>query len=155
MLLLVTGGFFINASVRMPCRDVCGADLGRLYEDRGIDRAHPPYFDRDLEYPPVIGMLMWAATVPFDQGLRMKFVLNAIVLFGLALATTWGLWLRYGKRTWRWALAPPLLLEGLTNWDLLAVAPATFGLMQWEAGSAALAGGLVGVGAAAKLMPAL
>jgi uncharacterized membrane protein len=155
MLALVAGGFFVNASVRMPCRDVCGADIGRLYEDRGIDRAHPPYFERDLEYPPVIGMLMWAAALPFDQGLRVKFVLNAIVLLGLALATTWALWLRYGKRTWRWALAPPLLLEGLTNWDLLAVAPATIGLMQWEAGSAALAGGLIGVGAAAKLMPAL
>jgi uncharacterized membrane protein len=65
------------------------------------------------------------------------------------------LWRRYGTSTRRWALSPPLLLEGLTNWDLLAVAPATISLLQWEAGNVAFAGALIGLGAIAKLYPAV
>jgi len=76
-------------------------------------------------------------------------------LTALAALTTWVLWLRYGSRAWRWALAPPLLVQGLTNWDLLAIAPATIGLLSWEAGNAMLAGALFGAGTAAKLYPAL
>jgi hypothetical protein len=155
LIAIVLLGFGVNAAVRLPCRDACGVDLGRLYEDRGIDRAHPPYIDRDLEYPPVIGIMMYAATVPFDQGLRGKFLVNVVLLTALAAVTTWMLWRRYGSATRRWALAPPLFLEGLTNWDLLAVAPATIALLEWEAGAAALAGLLLGIGAAAKLFPAL
>ena len=148
-------GFAINAAVRLPCYDVCGVDIARLYEERQINREHPPYFDRDLEYPPVIGLEMYAVTAVFDGALRIRFLLSALVLAGLAALTTWMLWLRYGKRTWRWALSPPLLLQGLTNWDLLSVAPATIGLLQWVAGRAFLAGVLLGVGAAAKLAPGL
>ena len=139
----------------MPCYDVCGSDIGRLYQDRGVDRAHPPYFSRDLEYPPLIGEVMYVATVPFSGGLRGPFLVNMLVLTGLAVATTWVLWRRNGRRAWRWALAPPLLLQGLTNWDLLSVGPATIGLVQWEQGAALAGGVLLGVGAAAKLYPAL
>ena len=155
LVAFVVVAFGVNAAVRLPCHDVCGSDIGRLYAERGIDRAHPPFFDRDLEYPPLIGVVMYAAGVPFDGGLRASFLLNAVILTALAAATTWMLWRRYGNATRRWALAPPLLVEGLTNWDLLAVAPATMGLLQWEADRALLAGVLLGVGAAAKLFPAL
>jgi len=155
LVAVVVFGFFLNAAVRLPCYDVCGSDIGRLYQDRGIDRAHPPYFSRDLEYPPLIGEVMYAATVPFDHGLRGPFLVNMLILTGLAVATTWVLWRRNGARAWRWALAPPLLLQGLTNWDLLSVAPATIGLVQWEQGAALAGGALLGVGAAAKLYPAL
>lgn len=155
LLAVVGAGFAINAAVRLPCYDVCGVDIARLYEERGIDRSHRPFFDRDLEYPPVIGVEMYAVTFLYDGALRLKFLLSALVLGTLALLTTWALWQRFGKRTWRWALAPPLLLQGLTNWDLLSVAPATIGLLQWDAGRAFGAGVLLGIGAAAKLVPGL
>lgn len=155
LIAVVSAGFVVNAVVRLPCYDVCGVDIARLYEERGIDRSHPPYFDRDLEYPPVIGLEMYAVTFLFDGALRLKFLLSALVLGALAVLTTWALWLRFGKRTWRWALAPPLLLQGLTNWDLLSVAPATIALLQWDAGRAFGAGLLLGIGAAAKLVPGL
>jgi hypothetical protein len=155
LIAVVSAGFAINAAVRLPCHDVCGVDIARLYEERGIDRAHAPYFDRNLEYPPVIGLEMYAVTFLYDGALRLKFLLSALVLGGLAILTTWVLWQRFGKRTWRWALAPPLLLQGLTNWDLLSVAPATIGLLQWDAGRAFGAGVLLGIGAAAKLVPGL
>jgi hypothetical protein len=155
LIAVVSAGFAINAAVRLPCYDVCGVDIARLYEERGIDRAHPPYFERDLEYPPVIGLEMYAVTFLYDGGLRLKFLLSALVLGALAILTTWALWQRFGKRTWRWALAPPLLLQGLTNWDLLSVAPAAIGLLQWDAGRVFSAGVLLGIGAAAKLVPGL
>jgi Glycosyltransferase family 87 len=148
-------GFGVNAAVRLPCHDICGSDIGRDYEVYGINRYHPPFLDRAFEYPPLVGEVVFAATLPFDHGFRGPFLLNALVLTGLAALTTWVLWLRYGSRAWRWALAPPLLLQGLTNWDLLAVAPATVGLLEWEAGNAMLAGALFGAGTAAKLFPAL
>jgi glycosyl transferase family 87 len=155
LVAVVVLGFCINAGVRLPCRDVCGSDIGRLYEDRGIDRDHAPFFDRDLEYPPLIGLVMYAAGYPFNHGLRGAFLLNALVLAALAAVTTWRLWRRYGDATRRWALAPPLYISGLTNWDLLAVAPATIGLLEWEVGHAVAAGVLFGVGASAKLFPLL
>src|SRR3954463_6518945 len=136
LVALVVLAFCINAGVRLPCRTVCGSDIARLYEDRGVDRAHAPFYDRDLEYPPVIGLVMYTAGYPFDASLRATFVLNALLLCALAVITTWMLWRRYGDVTVRWALAPPLFISGLTNWDLLAVAPATIGLLQWEAGQA-------------------
>jgi Glycosyltransferase family 87 len=155
LVALVIFAFCVNASVRLPCYDVCGSDIGRLYEDRGIDRQHAPFFDRDLEYPPVIGLVMYGAGYPFDAGLRGRFLVNAFVLTALAAATTWMLWRRYGRATRRWALAPPLFVSGLTNWDLLAVAPATVALLQWQADRALLTGLLLGAGASAKLFPLL
>jgi hypothetical protein len=155
LVAFVVLGFCLNTAVRMPCHDVCGLDIGRMYEDHHIDRAHPPYFSRNLEYPPLIGEVMYAAHEPFAHGLRNPFLANMVLLTALAAVTTWMLWRRDGKRAWRWALAPPLLIQGLQNWDLLAVAPATIGLIQWENGLAFAGGLLLGVGAAAKLFPAL
>jgi hypothetical protein len=155
LVAVVVVGFAVNAAIRMPCYDVCGSDIGRLYEARGIDRTHAPFFDRDLEYPPLTGLVMYAAGYPFEQGLRSRFLVNALILTTLAAVTTWLLWKRYGEAAKRWAFAPPLFMHGLTNWDLLAVAPATIGLLRWESGAALWAGVLLGAGAAAKLFPAL
>src|SRR4051812_44821428 len=155
IVAFVVFGFCVNTAVRLPCYDVCGLDIGRMYGDRGIDHNHAPYIDRDLEYPPLIGVVMYAATVPFDHGYRNPFLVNMVLLTALAAVTTWVLWLRNGSRTWRWALAPPLLVQGLQNWDLLSVATATIALFAWESGYAVSAGLLLGVGTAAKLYPAL
>ena len=155
VVALVIFAFCVNAAVRLPCRDACGSDIGRLYEDRGVDRHHAPYFDRDLEYPPVIGLVMYTAGYPFDAGLRGRFLVNVVVLGALAAVTTWLLWRRYGNATYRWALAPPLFISGLTNWDILAVAPATIALLRWEVGDALSAGLLIGTGASAKVFPFL
>jgi uncharacterized membrane protein len=155
IVAFVVFGFCLNTAVRMPCFDVCGSDIGRMYGDRGIDHAHAPYIDRELEYPALIGVVMYAATVPFDHGYRNPFLVNMALLTTLAAVTTWVLWRRDGRRAWRWALAPPLLVQGLQNWDLLSVATATIALFVWEGGAAVFAGLLLGVGTAAKLYPAL
>jgi hypothetical protein len=147
--------FALGIGSRLPCRDVCGSDLGRLYESRGIDRDNLPFVDRPLEYPPLVGVVMYVAGVPGDGSPRVSFVFNALILTGLAAVVTWQLWRQYGARAKRWLAAPPLIFEGLINWDLLAVAPATAGILVWVRGGAFWAGALRGVGAAAKLFPAL
>ena len=103
LVAIVLVSFGINAAVRLPCRDVCGSDVGRDYLDRGIDRYHPPFIDRHFEYPPLIGEVVYAATLPVDHGFRWPFLVNALLLASLAAATTWMLWRRYGTRTRRWA----------------------------------------------------
>jgi peptide/nickel transport system substrate-binding protein len=147
--------FAVGVGLRLPCRDVCGSDLGRLYESRGIDRDRLPFVDRPLEYPPLVGVVMYVAGVPGDGSPRVSFVFNALVLAALAALVTWLLWRAYGARAKRWLIAPPLIFEGLINWDLLAVAPATAGILIWVRGGAFWAGALLGVGAVAKLFPAL
>jgi uncharacterized membrane protein len=98
---------------------------------------------------------MYVAHAPFAHGLRGPFLANMVLLTALAALTTWMLWRRDGSRAWRWALSPPLIIQGLQNWDLLAVGPATIGLLQWENGLVFSAGLLLGAGTAAKLFPAL
>jgi hypothetical protein len=146
--------FAVGIGTRLVCRDVCASDIGHLYEARGIDRHSLPFVDRPLEYPPLIGIVMYVAGLPGNGTPRVSFVFNAMVLALLAAMVTWLLWRQFGARTRRWLFAPPLILEGLVNWDLLAVGPAVGGLLLWSR-SAFWAGTLLGVGAAAKLFPAL
>ena len=50
-------------------------------------------------------------------------------------------------------LSPALLLTGLINWDLLAVALVAGALWAWARGRPVLSGVLIGLGTAAKLYP--
>jgi uncharacterized membrane protein len=59
-----------------------------------------------------------------------------------------------GKPLW-FALAPTLIIYGFMNWDLLAVALATGGLLAFARRRDGWAGVLIGLGAAAKFYPAL
>jgi len=36
LVAFVVLGFCLNTAVRMPCHDVCGLDIGRMYEDHLI-----------------------------------------------------------------------------------------------------------------------
>jgi uncharacterized membrane protein len=63
-----------------------------------------------------------------------------------------------GRRPWDAAmvgLSPVLLVHAFTNWDLLAVALATFGMLAWARSRPVLAGVLLGLGIAAKFYPLL
>jgi uncharacterized membrane protein len=52
-------------------------------------------------------------------------------------------------------LSPLLLVHAFTNWDLLAVALATFAMLAWARSRPLLAGVLLGLGIAAKFYPLL
>jgi uncharacterized membrane protein len=81
---------------------------------------------------------------------------NAVLLFCCALVAAWALAKVHRRRPWDAALfaaAPALLLAGLVNWDLLAVALLALSLLAWSRERTMLAGVLIGLGAAAKLYP--
>jgi uncharacterized membrane protein len=159
----------------------CYTDVFALYysEQLGGDgngsRMSVPYRDHPVEYPAVIGGLMWVAAeatnivhphdphvvdgVAVDARGRTFFDITALLLTVCALLTTWAVARLAGRqRIWdaaMLALAPGLFLHAFTNWDLAAVAFAMVGLWAWSRGSPALAGVLIGVGIATKLYPVL
>ena len=51
------------------------------------------------------------------------------------------------------AASPALVLTGLINWDLLAVAAVAGALWAWSRGRPVLSGVLIGLGTATKLYP--
>jgi uncharacterized membrane protein len=129
------------------------SDIPKLWFERGIRLDAAPYLDRPLEYPPVIGLAMWATSWAGSRAAYL--VVNAALLAPLAVAVTVMLERRGGRAARRWAAGVPLALYALHHWDLLAVAPAVAALLAAEAGAGGVAGGLLAVGASAKLYPAL
>lgn len=91
-----------------------------------------------------------------QREIGLYFAVNAVGFAALALLTTWLLAGVDRRRPWdaaAFALSPALLLTGLVNWDLLAVAMVAAALFAWSRGRAGWTGVLIGVGAATKLYP--
>lgn len=157
---------------------LCYTDTWALYFSEGLDKGNLPYRDQAVEYPAMVGGTMWVAaraagvqkpsatsydrdprdTPPPAGDPKRYFDVTAVLLLGCALAVTVGLARSSGLRPWdaaMFALAPTLLLHGLTNWDLLAVAFATLAVAAWARRWPVAAGICIGLGAAAKLYPLL
>ncbi|MEO5651393.1 MAG: glycosyltransferase 87 family protein [Marmoricola sp.] len=84
------------------------------------------------------------------------FLLTALLLFLFLLASTWLLAGTHRGRPWDalpFVLSPCLLLTGLINWDLMAVALVAGALWAWSRDRPLLTGVLIGLGAATKLYP--
>jgi len=84
------------------------------------------------------------------------FVLTAVLLFPFVLLSAYFLATTDRRRPWdamAFAASPALVLAGLVNWDMLAVACVAGALWAWARGRPVLAGGLVGLGTATKLYP--
>lgn len=84
------------------------------------------------------------------------FFTNAVLLFCFGLLAVWFLAGTHRRRPWDalpFALSPCLLLTGLINWDLLAVAWTAGAVWAWQRGKPLWAGVFVGLGAATKLYP--
>lgn len=127
---------------------------------------------RYMEYPVVTGVYQYAAmtvaktytalsklmTIPVVAEVVMFFNIAA---FGLALAwlaTIWATTSLAGRRIWDAALvsaSPLVIFQIFTNFDALATAFATGGLLAWARKRPILAGVLIGLGIAAKLYPVL
>ncbi|MBA2955045.1 DUF2029 domain-containing protein [Nocardioides sp. MAH-18] len=88
--------------------------------------------------------------------MRIFVIVNALGFAVLALLTTWLLAGVNPRRPWDaalFALSPALLLTGLVNWDLLAVALVAGVLWAWARDRPVLTGVLIGLGTATKLYP--
>jgi uncharacterized membrane protein len=162
---------------------VCYTDTYALYTNEGLDaktnaagtvtgRISVPYRDHPVEYPPILGGLMFVAAEVTnavhpnqpadgqDDRNTTFFEITALFLAGCALVSTWTVAKLAGRRrVWdavMVAASPVLLLHVVTNWDLAAVALTGLGLWAWSRGSPrtqVAAGVLLGLGIATKLYP--
>ena len=130
---------------------------------------------RYMEYPVLTGVYQYvsmslaktytavakATGLPLLAGVAEVVMFFNISAFGLALAwlaTVWATAMLAGRRVWDAALvaaSPILIFQAFTNFDALATALATGGLLAWARRRPVLAGILIGLGVCAKLYPAL
>ncbi len=162
---------------------MCYSDTVPLYTAERLDVGGIPYVTswvdrhddgtqqvRYMEYPVLTGFFQWANARLTDAWLAgaeaglLPGGLPVVVYFDLSavwLALAWivAVWavvrLRPG-RPWDAALvavSPLVAVHAFTNFDTLAVAAATVGMLAWARRRPVLAGVVLGVGAAAKLYP--
>jgi uncharacterized membrane protein len=145
----------------------CYSDIALLYRERGFQFGAMPYFDKGmsypaLEYPVLTGMVMYAMstlTRLFGSSDAMAdsvrfFAFNAVLMWGLSLLVGWSLIRLAPNRPWDamlFATAPALALTATINWDLVVVAMTGVAMVFWARRHPALAGVMLGLGAATKL----
>jgi uncharacterized membrane protein len=125
---------------------------------------------RYMEYPVITGMYQWVVAklaqswvaiaelgwLPGAAPAIVHFNISALWLAVAWLVTVWALVLLTPRRPWDAALAalsPLVIVHAFTNFDALATALATTGLLAWARRRPVLAGVLLGLGGAAKLYP--
>ena len=84
------------------------------------------------------------------------FLVTALLLAIFGFIATWFLAGTHRGRPWDalyFVLSPVLLVTGLVNWDLMAVAMVAGALWAWSRDRPVLTGVLIGLGAATKLYP--
>ncbi|MDZ5619372.1 glycosyltransferase 87 family protein [Nocardioides sp. HM23] len=110
--------------------------------------------DRDARSDQPVDEL--AASKDVDRELTIFVLVNAVGFAALALLSVWLLSKVDRGRPWdaaAFALSPTLILTGLINWDLIAVALVAAALWSWSRDRPVLTGLLIGLGTAAKLYP--
>jgi uncharacterized membrane protein len=86
----------------------------------------------------------------------MYFVVTAVLLGAVLLVATWLMAGAQRGRPWDamlFAASPALVLAGLINWDILAVAMVAGAFWAWTRERPVLTGVLIGLGTATKLYP--
>jgi uncharacterized membrane protein len=143
------------------------------YETSWVDNQGTPDAQvRYMEYPVLTGLFQWlnarlaqgwvalagsTGLLPSAMTVVVYFDITALLL-GLAwLVTVWATTRTARRRPWDAILiaaSPLVVVHAFTNFDALATAFAATGLLAWSRRRPALAGVLIGLGAAAKLYPA-
>lgn len=162
---------------------MCYSDTVPLYGIEGLDRGALPYRDswteqagtpqeqvRYMEYPVLTGFFQWgnarltdgwlwlAARTPLPAALPVVvyFDISAVWLALGWLAAAWAVCRLRPSRPWDAvlvAVSPLALVHVFTNFDSIAVAFATAGLLALSWRRPLLAGILIGLGGAAKFYP--
>ena len=167
---------------QMCYSDVPYLYVGRGFAEAALPYADSGGRYPDLEYPVLIGYFAHAAalvnqavhgspdvevrrTLPVeslyaDPAIESErqdyFVVTAVLLTPFLLLSAWFLAGAHRGRPWDalgFAAAPVLVLTGLVNWDVLAIACLAGAMWAWSNGRPLLSGVLVGLGTAAKLYP--
>jgi uncharacterized membrane protein len=129
-------------------------DIMAMYRHRGIRPAHPPYTDRFLEYPVVVGLLAW--TMSFVAHSAPQMLATYCVLAAVLLAVIVRVLAVRGELDRRWLPAlPAFVFYSVHNYDLVAVVCVVGGVIAFESGSFVVAGGLLALSTWTKLYAAL
>jgi uncharacterized membrane protein len=110
--------------------------------------------DRDTRSDQPVGDLYSSDEV--NRETNIFVLVNAVGFGAMALLAVWLLSRVDRGRPWdaaAFALSPALVLTGLINWDLIAVALVAGALWSWSRDRPVLTGVLIGLGTAAKLYP--
>jgi hypothetical protein len=149
---VVQGGLPTYAYYLWSYRRGAYSDIVALYAARHLYQHQLPYVSAPLEYPPVIGMFLWAAA--WAPGLAGYLGANILALGAATLATV-ALARRVGgtAAARAWAFSPLLAVYAIYNWDVLGLL--AWGLAAWTAQRRRFgwAGWWIGVGLATKLFP--
>jgi uncharacterized membrane protein len=180
---LVLASSILGYAQKLPCRSqpwqggfqyshACYNDIYPLYFSEGLSAGKRPYLDPhadgsgkltgEVEYPVLIGAAMQVgATLTKDlypsadrgQGfLDITWVMLTLAAVVTVIATA----LTVKRRIWDAAMvavAPSLILAGLINWDLLAVAFTSLAMLAWSRKNNFVAGILFGLAIATKFYP--
>ena len=146
-------------------RYLCYSDIPPLLFTEQLTGGRVPYLDRCQpqsdepvqcdEYPVLTMYFMRLAASVSGDSARLFFAANGVLLFVCAGAIAVSLYMLVGDRALFFVLAPTLLLAGYVNWDMFAAALAMAAALAFFGRRDRLAGILLGLGAAAKLYPAL
>lgn len=174
VLTCVIGTMALGASSKMPCAEgswddlrqyrlLCYSDVIPLLNTEQLRGERLPFLDacepvegRICDEYPVVTMYVMRVVAWFSGGSDASFfTVNALVMMGFAALIAVMLYVAVGARALYFALAPSLFVYGTINWDLVAVAFATAGLLFFFVRRDREAGAALGLGAATKLYPAL
>jgi uncharacterized membrane protein len=174
ILVCVTGTMAVGTALKGPCAAgswgdgrqyawLCYSDIVPLLNTEQLVGTRLPFVNECAtvpdqncdEYPVLTMYFMRGAAWISGPNFGSFYYVNAAFLLLCALAIAICLYLMAGARALYFALAPTLLVYGTMNWDLLAVAFATAGLLFLLRRRDVWSGTMLGLGAAAKLYPAL
>jgi uncharacterized membrane protein len=165
VLVALSATLVLGLAAKSPCaggdwadgrqyRLLCYSDIVPLFSTEELDQGRFPYLQARNEYPVGMGLFMALAGLPAGS-FEGFFYVNAALLSLMAVVTVVAVYQVAGARALYVAAAPTLLIYAFVNWDLLAVALATTGTVAYLKRRDVLSGALLGLGAAAKLYPAL
>jgi uncharacterized membrane protein len=170
-LAFLGGALVVGALIKAPCAGtdwsdgrqyelLCYSDIVPLLGTEQLSGGRLPFLQPCVqtgancdEYP-VLTMYFMRLAAWMSRSAAGFFWANAWLLTLCAAAVVVCLY-RMGGRVLRFALAPTLIVYAFMNWDLVAVALATAGLLAFLRGRDGPAGVLLGLGAAAKFYPIL
>lgn len=173
VLLVLAGTLMLGAAAKLPCasgdwvdgrqyRFLCYTDIVPLLGTEQLAGGRLPFVQPCVatagncdEYPVLTMYTMRMAGWVSDTDVRTFFAANAALLWLSAGVVAVSLYAVVGRRALYFALSPTLVVYGLVNWDLLAVALATAAVPAFILRRDVLAGILLGLGASAKFYPAM
>lgn len=144
----------------------CYSDFPVLFRDRGLGDGAFPFFTGGtvFEYPVLMGLIAGATAwlLPgsgvSDERVLAYFDLNATLIAAAWIVTVLATARMAGRRPWdaaMVALAPGIILAGMINWDMWAVALLALGMYFFSREQLLFAGIFIGLGTATKLYPLL